>query len=104
MTPSSNRTNERSPSQYVTLQAISMRTGVTTRRVRYLERAGLIEPAQSDAHFRLYHVDTIERVLTIERLTRDLGVNLAGVEVILHMRDQILSLRSASTNREVTGR
>jgi MerR family transcriptional regulator/heat shock protein HspR len=81
-------------SRYVTLQAISTRTGVTTRRVRYLERAGLISPARSDEHFRLYHEETVERVMTIERLTNDLGVNLAGVEVILNMREQILALRA----------
>ncbi|MCA9859316.1 MAG: MerR family transcriptional regulator [Thermomicrobiales bacterium] len=80
--------------RYVTLEAISTRTGVTTRRVRYLERAGLIRPAESDEHFRLYHEETVERIQTIERLTNDLGVNLAGVEVILNMREQIIALRA----------
>jgi MerR family transcriptional regulator/heat shock protein HspR len=80
--------------RYVTLQAISTRTGVTARRVRYLERAGLIDPAESDEHFRLYREETVERLLTIERLTNDLGVNLAGIEVILNMREQIIELRS----------
>ena len=80
--------------RYVTLEAVSTRTGVTTRRVRYLERAGLIRPAESDEHFRLYHEETIERIQTIERLTNDLGVNLAGVEVILNMREQIIALRA----------
>jgi MerR family transcriptional regulator/heat shock protein HspR len=79
--------------QFVSLEAISTRTGVTTRRVRYLERAGLIGPAESDQHLRLYREETIERINTIERLTNDLGVNLAGVEVILNMREQIISLR-----------
>lgn len=85
---------DRIETRFVTLQAISTRTGVATRRVRYLERAGLIGPAESDEYFRLYHEDTVERVLTIERLTNDLGVNLAGVEVILNMREQIIALRS----------
>jgi MerR family transcriptional regulator/heat shock protein HspR len=85
---------DRHLTQYVSLQAISTRTGVTTRRVRYLERAGLIGPAESDEHLRLYREETIERVNTIERLTNDLGVNLAGVEVILNMREQILQLRA----------
>jgi len=80
--------------RYVTLQAISTRAGVTARRVRYLERAGLIGPAESDEHFRLYREETIERVMTIERLTNDLGVNLAGVEIILNMREQIIALQS----------
>jgi MerR family transcriptional regulator/heat shock protein HspR len=79
--------------RFVSLEAISTRTGVTTRRVRYLERAGLIGPAESEEHIRLYSEETIERINTIERLTNDLGVNLAGVEVILNMREQIIALR-----------
>ena len=82
--------------RFVTLQAVSTRTGVTTRRVRYLERAGLIDPAESEEHFRLYREETVERVMTIERLTNDLGVNIAGVEVILHMREQIIALRATA--------
>lgn len=90
------RSDDPAGPKYVTLQAISTRTGVTARRVRYLERAGLIGPAESEDHFRLYHEETVERVMTIERLTNDLGVNLAGVEVILHMREQIIALRASA--------
>ncbi len=79
--------------RFVSLEAVSTRAGVTTRRVRYLERAGLIDPAESDQHVRLYSEETIERINTIERLTNDLGVNLAGIEVILNMREQIIELR-----------
>lgn len=89
----SNRPDESLQTQYVSLQAISTRTGVTTRRVLYLERAGLIDRAASEQHLRLYHEETVERINTIERLTNDLGVNLAGVEVILNMREQIIALR-----------
>ncbi len=96
MTAQSGGSAARFETRYVTLQAISTRTGITVRRVRYLESAGLIGPAESDEHFRLYHEDTVERVMTIERLTNDLGVNLAGVEVILNMREQIIALRSMS--------
>lgn len=85
---------DRIETHYVTLQAISTRTGVTTRRVLYLERAGLIGPAESAKHLRLYDEETVERINTIERLTKDLGVNLAGVEVILNMREQIIALRA----------
>jgi MerR family transcriptional regulator/heat shock protein HspR len=96
MTPRSDDAADRVSARYVTLQAVSTRTGVTARRVRYLERAGLIGPATSDEHFRLYHEETVERVLTIERLTNDLGVNLAGVEVIMNMREQIIELRATA--------
>ena len=88
-----NRPDEVIETRYVSLEAVSTRSGVTTRRVRYLERAGLIGPAESDQHIRLYSEETIERINTIERLTNDLGVNIAGVEVILNMREQIIALR-----------
>lgn len=88
-----NRSEEMIQTRYVSLEAVSTRSGVTTRRVRYLEWAGLIGPAESDQHIRLYSEETIERINTIERLTNDLGVNIAGVEVILNMREQIIALR-----------
>ncbi len=59
----------------------------------------MISPAESEEHFRLYREETVERVMTIERLTNDLGVNLAGVEVILNMREQIVALRATSGRR-----
>ncbi len=96
MSDTSNQSTDRTGAEYITLQAISIRTGVTTRRVRHLERVGLIAPAESDLHFRLYREETIERIKTIQRLTNDLGVNMAGVEVILNMREQIIALRSLS--------
>lgn len=89
----SKRSGEFVQTRFVSLEAVSTRTGVTSRRVRYLERAGLIGPAESSEHIRLYSEETIERINTIERLTNDLGVNLAGVEVILNMREQIIELR-----------
>jgi MerR family transcriptional regulator/heat shock protein HspR len=89
----SNRPEDVVQTRFVSLEAVSTRSGVTTRRVRYLERVGLIGPAESDQHIRLYSEETIERINTIERLTNDLGVNIAGVEVILNMREQIIALR-----------
>ncbi len=93
MPAKSNQPNDIIETQFVSLQAISIRTGVTTRRVLYLERAGLIDRAASEQHLRLYSEETVERINTIERLTNDLGVNLAGIEVILNMREQIIALR-----------
>ena len=50
---------------------------------------GLIQPARSAGNTRLYDEETIDRLETILTLTRDLGVNLAGVEVILDLQDQM---------------
>jgi MerR family transcriptional regulator/heat shock protein HspR len=65
---------------------------VHEQTLRHYERLGLISPARKGAspHSpRLYSDRDIERVVHIRRLMRDLGVNLAGVEVILHMNDRI---------------
>jgi MerR family transcriptional regulator/heat shock protein HspR len=57
--------------------------------LRYYERAGLIQPSRSPGNIRLYSQEDIERLQLIQRLIEDLGVNLAGVEVILNMRAQM---------------
>ncbi len=57
------------------------------------EREGLIKPARSAGNTRLYDERTLERLETILTLTRELGVNLAGVEVILNMRSQLEELQ-----------
>lgn len=61
--------------------------------LRLYEREGLISPQRSAGNTRLYDDATLERLETILTLTRDLGVNLAGVEVILNMRDQMEGLQ-----------
>ena len=57
--------------------------------LRMYEREGLLQPARTRGNTRLYDADTIERLEIILALTRDLGVNLAGVEVILHMKERM---------------
>ncbi len=66
--------------------------GVHEQTLRYYERAGLVEPARSRGRIRLYSLTDIERVRQIRRLTEDLGVNLAGVEVIMRLTDRIREL------------
>ncbi len=61
--------------------------------LRTYERLGLLEPERSEANVRLYSDEDIERLRQIKRLTQDLGVNLAGVEVILNLLDQIDQLQ-----------
>ena len=57
--------------------------------LRAYEREGLIRPARTDGNTRLYSEDDLERIELILRLTKDLGVNLAGVQVILNMRERM---------------
>src|SRR5919202_2315763 len=68
--------------------------GVHEQTLRYYERAGLVEPARSKGRIRLYSLYDLERVRQIRRLTEDLGVNLAGVEVIMRLTDRIRELES----------
>jgi MerR family transcriptional regulator/heat shock protein HspR len=80
--------------------------GVHEQTLRYYERAGLVEPARSKGRIRLYSLHDLERVRQIRRLTDDMGVNLAGVEVIMRLTDRIrvLEQRVADLERELTRR
>ena len=57
--------------------------------LRLYEREGLLKPSRSEGNTRLYTEDDVERLEVILKLTRDLGVNLAGVEIILNMREKM---------------
>lgn len=75
--------------KYVMISAVSERFGIHPQTLRLYEREGLINPARSSGNTRLYDEDTLERLEQILTLTRDLGVNLAGVEVILELQEQL---------------
>jgi len=62
--------------------------------LRTYERQGLVEPGRSASNVRLYSDEDIERLRQIKRLTQELGVNLAGVEIILSLLDQIEQLHA----------
>ena len=62
--------------------------------LRYYERAGLVKPKRSRGSIRLYSQHDIERLRKIARLVDDLGVNLAGVEVILNLTEKVESLQN----------
>jgi MerR family transcriptional regulator, heat shock protein HspR len=68
--------------------------GVHPQTLRLYEREGLVEPRRTGGKIRLYSDHDIERVRCIMRLTQDLGVNLAGAEAILHMRQHILEMHN----------
>ncbi len=81
-------TSKRRPGVF-RIGAISERFGIHPQTLRLYEREGLLRPVRTEGNTRLYDADTIERLEIILTLTRDLGVNLAGVEVILHMKEKI---------------
>ena len=63
--------------------------GVQTQTLRYYERLGLIEPARTRGNQRVFSNNDIERVRRIRGLMDDLGVNLAGVEVVLKLLERL---------------
>lgn len=67
--------------------------GVHPQTLRQYERLGLVSPARAGAKNRLYSENDILRVRRIQRLTQELGVNLAGVEIILRLLDDMDDLR-----------
>lgn len=76
------------PGKYVLISEVARRFDIHPQTLRLYEREGLIEPARSAGNTRLYDEATLRRLETILTLTRDLGVNLAGVEVILNLQEQ----------------
>lgn len=69
------------------------RVGLHPQTLRLYERVGLVKPARRGSN-RLYSDEDIERLRQIQRLTQEMGVNLAGVEIILSLLDQINQLRA----------
>src|SRR5207244_11556791 len=66
--------------------------------LRLYERVGLLKPSRSEGNTRLYTDDDLERLEVILKLTRDLGVNLAGVEIILNMRERMEEMQRQIQN------
>ena len=90
---------EKSDGAWYIISVAAQRADVHEQTLRHYERLGLISPArkgESPHSPRLYSDRDIERVIHIRRLMRDLGVNLAGVEAILHMRDRMEHLQEES--------
>jgi MerR family transcriptional regulator/heat shock protein HspR len=72
-----------------TISAVADHYGIHQQTLRLYEREGLLKPSRSEGNIRLYTEEDLERLELILGLTRDLGVNLAGVEVILNMREKM---------------
>ena len=83
--------NEDQEPRYVISVAARM-IGVHAQTLRYYERMGLIEPSRSQGNIRLYSMRDIERVRQVKTLVNDLGVNLAGVEVILRLAERMAEM------------
>ena len=75
------------------ISAVAEKYSLHPQTLRLYEREGLLTPSRSEGNTRMYTQQDLERLEVILSLTRDLGVNLAGVEVILNMREKIEDLQ-----------
>jgi len=80
--------------RYHMISWVAERYEIHPQTLRLYEREGLIRPSRSVGNTRLFDDETCKRLEFVLTLTRDLGVNLAGVEVILNMKDQIDALQA----------
>ena len=81
-----------------TISVVAEQYGVHPQTLRLYEREGLIKPSRSAKGTRYYTEEDIEQLELILNLTRDLGVNLAGVEIILNMREKMNQMQREFEN------
>jgi MerR family transcriptional regulator, heat shock protein HspR len=100
---------KRSKAAYM-ISAVAEQYQIHPQTLRLYEREGLLAPSRSEGNTRLYTDDDLERLEVILKLTRELGVNLAGVEIILNMREKMAAMQRqieefvSQLNRELTER
>src|ERR1051325_7659086 len=109
--PPEDRVNMRAKSKAAyMISSVAEQYGLHPQTLRLYEREGLLKPSRSEGNTRLYTDDDLERLEVILHLTRDLGVNLAGVEIILNMREKMSEMQSqieefiATLNQEFASR
>src|SRR6202050_3338548 len=92
------------------ISSIAEQYTIHPQTLRLYEREGLLKPSRSEGNTRLYTTEDVERLEVILHLTRDLGVNLAGVDIILNMREKMGQMQSqiqefiATLNSELAAR
>jgi MerR family transcriptional regulator/heat shock protein HspR len=90
------------------ISAVAEQYQIHPQTLRLYEREGLLAPSRSEGNTRLYTDEDLERLEVILKLTREMGVNLAGVEIILNMREKMAVMQRqieefvATLNRELT--
>ena len=84
-----NGRRRKSEQKFVMISVVAERYGIHPQTLRLYEREGLLKPTRSAGNTRLYDEEALRRLEIILTLTRDLGVNLAGVEVILNMKERM---------------
>ena len=75
-----------------TISAVANKSQIHPQTLRTYEREGLLRPARTQGNTRVYRGEDLQRLEFILTLTRELGVNLAGVEVVLNMREKMMKM------------
>ena len=78
---------------YYMISAVAQKYNIHPQTLRLYEREGLLKPSRTDGNTRLYSEVDIERLRLIQQLTNDLGLNLAGVEHVLRLQDEVQRMR-----------
>ncbi|MQF99078.1 MAG: MerR family transcriptional regulator [SAR202 cluster bacterium] len=94
--PRNNMWDDNDPCFVISVAARMVR--VHTQTLRYYEREGLLEPARSRGNIRLYSQKDIEKLRSIKSLTDELGINLAGVQVVMQLMERISDLEKQVLN------
>jgi MerR family transcriptional regulator/heat shock protein HspR len=82
------------PGKYYMISVVASTYGIHPQTLRLYEREGLLKPSRTEGNTRLYSEDDLKQLEVILNLTRDLGVNLAGVEIVLNMRRKIEQMQA----------
>ena len=91
--------DEKEPRYVISIAARMV--GVRTHTLRYYEKIGIVEPSRSRGNIRLYSESDIAQLRRVKTLMEDLGVNLAGVEVIMRIMQRMLELQGQVQELEV---
>ncbi|MGH9475548.1 MAG: heat shock protein transcriptional repressor HspR [Terriglobales bacterium] len=75
------------------ISAVAEQYGVHPQTLRLYEREGLLKPSRTEGNTRLYTDEDLQRLEVILSLTRDMGVNLAGVEIVLGLREKMQQMQ-----------
>jgi len=76
-----------------TISAVAEMYDIHPQTLRLYEREGLLKPSRSEGNTRLFTDEDLEHLEVVLSLTRELGVNLAGVEIIINMREKMASMQ-----------
>jgi MerR family transcriptional regulator/heat shock protein HspR len=80
--------------KYYMISVVAKSYGIHPQTLRLYEREGLLKPSRTEGNTRLYSEEDLRQLEVILNLTRDLGVNLAGVEIILNMRRKMEQMQA----------